>query len=315
MVSATDLTQMDRQALFVMAQQSMSAPKFAQALATAALLPIAEQVIEQAKMRQILTTDRFSVGPSITYNLKKRGGPAVIAPVYGAAPTTIRRYTRISVEPWIIEHAPEISSIDIMDANFNVVQDILDDAGKEVALLEDSQSFALFDVSAPVPGGAFPGSDSFPTYSNPGGAGGRLSSNVVQLQDTHGPTAQNIITTQALLRMIGYEADGLLMNPYSLGKLMATNEFLLYLNFGARDVLEKGYIENALGVKLVTSRLCGQRDIWVMDTQEYARFIERNPLNIESKVERLVNSWFLWERVCVFVRASNATVRLAYANA
>ena len=305
---------LSKNAIFAAAQENLTDGELSAALATAALAPIAEQVIENAKMRQLLLTDRISSGASIEYQLKKRG-IAYVFPRYGLPATRIVRYTKFAVEPWLIATRPKISILDIQDANFNVVTDILEDAGKEMAVMEDKEGFRLFNVGATLPGTAWPtaGSDEWPTISDgPGGIGRKLSTNIVRLDGGTVPVLQDFIRAQSLLRVVGYEPNGLLMNPYTLGKLMATNEFLLYTNSGSREVVETGNIRGALGVDIVTSNLCGLEDTWILDTKEAARFVERNPLIVVAKTDMLINEWLLWERIAVVVLNANAMIRLSY---
>lgn len=309
----------DRHALFVQAQQTLGEVEFNRALATAAVLPIAEQVIEEASFRKILPIDRFDNGPAIPYTMKKRASAALL-PRYGAPPMFLTRYTRILVEPYIISHSPEVSLIDVRDANFNVIDDILQDAGKEIAVKEDKEGFRLFDAVLPIPGGGWPSSTTAITYTDgPGGIGTVLNTNVMQVGTSQTApaggiagdiTVQNFLTVQAAMRAIGYEPDGVLINPYLMGKLAGQETFMLYLNFGNREIFEKGMLQNAFGLKLIQSRLAPQRTLYLMDTAEAARWIERDPLTVESSQALLMAKWFFWERVCPFVRNANAMFRI-----
>jgi hypothetical protein len=310
----------DRHALFVQAQQTLGEQEFNRALAQAAVLPIAEQVIEEAAMRRILPIDRFDTGPAISYTMKKRS-TAVVIPRYGAPPMFLTRYTRILVEPYIISHSPEISVIDIRDANFNIVDDVLQDAGKEIAVKEDTEGYRIFDSILPVPGGGWPSATTTITYSaGTGGIGTVLNTNVMQVGSSQTApaggvagdvTVQNFLTVQAAMRQIGYEPDGVLINPYVMGKIAGQETFMLYLNFGTREVFEKGMLQNAFGLKLIQNRLVPQKSMYVMDTAEAARFIERDPLTVESSQALLMAKWFFWERICIFVRNANAIFRIA----
>lgn len=310
----------DRHAMFVQAQQSVGEVEFNRALATAAVLPIAESVIEEAAFRRILPIDRFDNGPAIPYTMKKRA-TAVTLPRYGAPPMFLTRYTRILVEPYIISHSPEVSLIDIRDANFNMIDDILQDAGKEIAVKEDKEGYRLFDATLPIPGGAWPSSTTAITYSDgPGGIGTVLSTNVMQVGTSQTAptggiagdiTVGNLLTAQAAMRSIGYEPDTILISPYLMGKIAGQETFMLYLNFGNREVFEKGMLSNAFGLKLLAHRLAPQRSIYLLDSAEAARWIERDPLTVESSQALLMAKWFFWERVCPFVRNANAMFRIA----
>lgn len=315
MVTATGLglSNSQKHALFVEAAKSLSGEELQSAIATAAVVPIAKQMIENAKMRMILPIDRFDSGPALTYVMKKRA-KAVKIPRYGDMPTYLTTYERFQVEPWLIEISPSISTIDIMDANFNVVADILDTAGKELAVAEDEEGFRLFDAAADLPGSAWPSSgDEWPTISaGPGGIGKVLSTNVARLDDGTVPVAQDIIKAKSYLEEIGFAGNLLVMTPYTAGLLMATDEFLKYINFGKNDVMERGYVETALGIRFVTSPLCQSGTIYIADVEEFARFVERNAVTMETKTERLRANWLLWERIAVFARNANAVVRIGY---
>lgn len=314
------LSQSDKQALFVTARDSMGAQEFTQMIATAAILPVAEQIIEEATMRKVLQTDRFNTGPAIPYVMKKRA-TAVVLPRYGAPPMFLTRYTRILVEPYILSHSPEISVIDIRDSNFNMVQDVLEDAGKEMAVMEDSEAFRIFDAVVPVPTGGWPTTTTAITYSaGPGGIGTVLSTNVMQIGSAAtapaggvagDPVIQDFLTVTSAMQQIGYVPDVIVTSPYVMGKLAGQSTFLLFLNYGARDVFEKGALSDMLGIKLVTSRLIAQKTMYVLDSKEAARFVERDPISVETSTKNLISTWFMWERVCTFVRNANAIFRIA----
>lgn len=319
MANTTGLSQADKNALFVRARETFGAEEFTKMIATAAILPVAEQVIEEATMRKVLQTDRFDTGPAIPYVMKKRA-KAVVLPRYGAPPVFLSRYTRILVEPYIISHTPEISVIDIRDSNFNMVQDVLEDAGREIAVMEDTEAFRIFNAVVPDPGGGWPASTTTITQSaGPGGIGTVLSTNILRVGSTQtapdggvagDPTLQNFLTVTTSMEQIGYKPDAILTSPYVMGKIAGQNVFALYLNYGARDVFEKGALSAMLGIKFVTSRLVDQKTLWIMDSKEAARFVERDPLSVETSTKHLMSQWFMWERVCTFVRNANAIFRV-----
>ena len=295
------LSNQEKFSLLAQAQGEMSQSEFVTHMAQAAILPIAESMIEDAFGRKLFMIDRFDNGPSYRYQRKARQKGLVI-PRYGEEIDQVVRYPWIIVTPYDIEVHPEIHMADLLDAQFDAAADILNDAGREMAVKEDLEFLRLFDKAiAPNPTG--PSAD---TYT--------AATGLYQLQNATDPTASTILKAQGLLRQKSYKPDTLLMNPYELGILMAQQAFLFYMNFGNREVQETGMLKSALGMNIVWSPLVDTGSIWIMDSVELGRMLEREPLTVQPKLEGRLMKWLVYERVSPFFRNANASVRIQAYN-
>src|SRR5260221_14752398 len=117
----------EKKALLAQAQRDLSEAEFAMELAQAAVLPIAEQMIEDSFSRKTFIIDRFDQGPTKRYQRKARQR-ALILPRYGDAPQQIVRLPWVLVTPFDYEVHPEIHMADLLDAQFDAAADILNDA-------------------------------------------------------------------------------------------------------------------------------------------------------------------------------------------
>lgn len=290
-------------------------------VATAAAAPIAEQIVEEGVVRFLFPVNRITT-PTTTYTLKKRQSVAVRIHKMGAAPETIIRQERVQVEPYIISKKHMINEIDILDANYAIVQDALDDAAKEIAELEDNEVLRVLDKYAPIPGGAWPANtETLSVNAGPTGVGQVLSGNAFRIGSSApapdggiagDPRVQDLARAQTYLRMIGYDPKTILGNPWGVGKLIGQHQFLFAERAGDNSVLKRGVITDVLGNRIVTSRRVNKGDFFVMDENELAVWIERNALTIKTSQHDLMNIWLLWERACPFVRNANSYIRVIF---
>lgn len=319
---AEGLSNQERLLLLEEAQATLSPQDFSKLVATAATVPIAEQVLEDTVVRRVFPTDTFSEGPALPYTLKKRHASAVVTPRYGATPTYIPRYERILVEPYVISLKTELSVIDIMDANFNMVMDNLEDAGHAMAEKEDKDMIRQLQAAAPLPAGAWPANTDVVTVEEaPGGLGKRLNKNVIRIGSSAAapdggaagdPALKDLIMSQTLLRSIGYSSSTQLVNPWTIGKFMVQTAFNEVYKFGSNTVHATGDLTGMLGDTIIWSNLIDQGDIFVLDPNETGRWVERKPLEIIPNTKELVEEWLLWERACPFIRNANALIRVRY---
>lgn len=297
------------------AMNSMTPHEFTSKLATASILPIAKQMIEKSFARKTFQVDRID-GPAAIYQTKRRQ-TAVIVAKYGAAPTRIASYPRVTVVPYYIMTKPEVELSDLLDAQFDAAADILADAGAEMAVKEDSEFLRIFALIAAQ---QVDGTTTFPTVADgPGGVGKKLDRNTCVIQssrtapdggNTGDPSHADVMKVQALLRQISYDPDTILINPDGLGRLNAQKAFLYYLNFGTREVQETGYTRNMLGNRIIWSALVPQKTMFIFDTYELARFVERESLTVKPEFYELRAKWLVYERVAPFVRNANALIRI-----
>ena len=289
-------------AMLAKAQSQLTDAEFAMELAQAAVLPIAEQMIEDSFARKTFQIDRFSDGPTKKYQRKARQR-GLILPRYGDAPQQIVRYPWILVTPFDYEVHPEIHMADLLDAQFDAAADILNDAGREMAVKEDQSLLSLLDAGIPNPGAVAP---AVPTYNSATG--------VFSLPSGVDPQAGDLLFVQGQLRNASYHPDTILLNPVQLGKLMAEQAFLLWYGFGSREVQETGMLKNALGMKIVWSPLVDVNTIWVFDSNELARIVEREPLTVQPELKGRMMKWLVFQRSCPFVRNMNSARRIRTYN-
>lgn len=285
------------------AQATMGEKEFAMHMAQAAIMPIAETMIEDSFGRKLFPIDRFDNGPSYRYQRKARQR-ALVIPRYGEEIDQVVRYPWVIVTPYDFEVHPEINMADLLDAQFDAAADILNDAGREMAVKEDLEFLRLFDKAiapnnTPSPGPA-------PAFDPATG--------LYRLIDETDPTAGDILKVAGYLRAKSYKPDTLLMNPYQLGILSSQQAFLFYLNFGTREVQETGMIKSALGMNVVWSPLVDTGSIWVMDSVELGRLVEREPLTVQPKLDGRMMKWLVYERACPFFRNANAALRIQAYN-
>lgn len=304
--------------LLMGAMQSMQPHEFSAQLATASILPIAKQMIEKSFARKTFQVDRID-GPAAIYQTKRRQVAAVIAK-YGAAPTRIQAYPRITVVPYYIMVKPELELSDLLDAQFDAAADVLADGGAEMAVKEDNEFLRLFDLVMALPSAST--TNVVPTVSaGPGGVGKKLSSGIYQVGTANAapsggaagdPSHADVMKVQALLRQLSYDPDTILFNPDGLARMNAQQAFLYYLNFGTREVQETGYTRNMLGTKVIWSALVHQTSAFVFDTAEFARFVERESLTVKPEFQELRARWLIYERVAPFLRNVNACMRIVW---
>jgi hypothetical protein len=318
--ATTGITGRQKLDLLIGAMQALPPQEFAAKLATASILPIARQMIEKSFARKTFQVDRID-GPAAIYQTKRRQ-VAVVVSKYGATPTRIVSYPRVTVVPYYIMVKPEVELSDLLDAQFDAAADILTDAGAEMAVREDQEFLRLFDYVAPRTT-TDPGNNTVvPTVSpGPGGVGQVLSSNVYAIGSTRAapsdsgantgdPLHADIMRAQALLRQISYEPDTILINPDGLGRLSAQRAFLYYLNFGTREVQEVGYARSMFGNRVIWSALVPQKSAFIFDTYELARLVEREALSVRPEFYELRARWVVYERVAPFIRNANALIRI-----
>lgn len=309
----------DKLASFRNAMAGLSPQAFAQQLATAALMPIAMQMIEEAVTRRLFLLDQISTAAQI-YKVKRRQRVATIAK-YGAAVSNIVSYDTITVVPYYIQTKPEIERSDILDNAFDAAGDALTDAGREMAVMEDLEFLRLFDAYAPTV--ADPGaSRTVPTVSaGPGGIGYVLSGNTYAVgTSVTAPSggiagdiaASDVLTGRGLMQQIGLNPTTLMINPVGLGRWMAQDNFLRYLNVGNTEVHATGLMSVVLGTRVVLSRLVNSKSAFLMDPVELARWVEREPLQVLPEFEGLRVRWLVFERVAPFLRNANALMRLQW---
>lgn len=301
--------------LLVGAMNTMQPHEFSQKLATASILPIARQMIEKSFARKTFQVDRIE-GPAAIYQTKRRQ-VAVVTAKYGAAPTRIVSFPRLTVVPYYIMVKPEVELSDLLDAQFDAAADILADAGAEMAVREDTEFLRMFNLIAAA---QVDGTTTFPTVSDgPGNIGKQLNRNTCVIQSTRtapsggntgDPSHADIMKVQALLRQISYDPDTILINPDGLGRLNSQQAFLYYLNFGTREVQETGFTRNMLGNRVIWSALVPQKTAFIFDTYELARFVERESLTVKPEFYELRAKWLVYERVAPFIRNANALIRI-----
>lgn len=288
--------------LLAKAQAELSDADFAMELAQAAVMPIAEQMIEDSFARKVFPIDRFSEGPTKKYQRKARQR-AMILPRYGDTPQQIVRYPWVLVTPFDYEVHPEIHMADLLDAQFDAAADVLNDAGREMAVKEDQSLLDLLNVGIPANTGAIP---SVNTYNSATG--------VYELAAGVDPSAADLLYMQGKLRTASYRPDTILLNPVQLARLMAEQAFLLWYGFGSREVQETGMIKNALGMKVVWSPLIDENTVWVFDSAELARIVEREPLTVQPELKGRMMKWLVYQRSCPFVRNMNSARRIQCHN-
>lgn len=318
------LSNEERLTMFRTAQAELAPQAFAQLVATAAALPIAEQVIAEGVVRKVFPVDRFDQGPALAYNLKKRQGTATVIPRFGATPTHIHRYERLLVEPYIISMRPEVSQIDVMDANFNVIMDVMEESAQSFVEYEDKELISLLEYAAPDPGGSYPSSTETITISDaPGGLGKKLSSNVFRVGSsatapaggiTGDPALGDLIRAQSYLRMLNFEGTGWITSPWGLGKLLSQEAFNQYFKYGDSTVHQTGVLRSLLGHTIVWSSLMPQHSFFLVDPSKTGRWVERNALSIIPKSEFLIDSWYMWERACPVLLNANALMRVMFST-
>lgn len=289
-------------ALLAQAQAELTDADFAMELAQAAVLPIAEQMIEDSFARKVFPIDRFDQGPTKKYQRKPRQR-AMILPRYGDTPQQIVRYPWVLVTPFDYEVHPEIHMADLLDAQFDAAADILNDAGREMAVKEDQSLLDLMDVGIPKNTGAVP---AIATYT--------AATGVYELPAVTDPQAADLLFVQGKLRSASYRPDTILLSPYQLAKLMSEQAFLLWYGFGSREVQETGMLKNALGMKVVWSPLVSDDTIWVFDSNELARIVEREPLTVQPELKGRMMKWLVYQRSCPFVRNMNSARRIQCHN-
>ncbi len=296
------LTNAEKFGLLMQAQAEMSQAEFAEQIAQAAIQPIAETMIEDSFSRKLFMIDRFDNGPTYRYQRKARQRGFVI-PRYGEEVDQIVRLPWILVTPYDIEVHPEIHMADLLDAQFDAAADILNDAGREMAVKEDLEFLRLFDKAIAPVAGPGPGSTSF----NP-------ATGLYRIQNGVDPTASDLLKVQGYLRQKSYKPDTLLLNPYELGILSSQQAFLFYLNFGTREVQETGMLKSALGLNVIWSPLVDTGSMWVLDSVELGRLVEREPLTVQPKLDGRMMKWLVYERVAPFFRNANACLRIQAYN-
>jgi hypothetical protein len=297
------LTNQEKFGLLMQAQAQMSQTEFASHMAQAAIGPIAETMIEDSFGRKLFQIDRFDNGPSYRYQRKARQRGLVI-PRYGEEIDQIVRYPWIIVTPYDFEVRPEIHMADLLDAQFDAAADILNDAGREMAVKEDLEFLRLFNAAI-APNGT-PAAGPNPSFS--------ATTGLYQMPSAVDPTSSDILKVAGYLRQKSYKPDTLLMNPYELGILSAQQAFLFYLNFGTREVQETGVIKSALGLNVIWSPLVDTGSIWVMDSVELGRMLEREPLTVQPSLDGRMMKWLVYERVSPFFRNANACLRIQAYN-
>jgi hypothetical protein len=293
----------DKFSMLMQAQAEMSEKDFAMHMAQAAIMPIAETMIEDSFGRKLFPIDRFDNGPSYRYQRKARQR-ALVIPRYGEEIDQVVRYPWVIVTPYDFEVHPEINMADLLDAQFDAAADILNDAGREMAVKEDLEFLRLFDKA--IAPNAVPAPGPAPDYS--------ATTGLYRLPTATDPTAADILKVAGLLRQKSYKPDTLLMNPYQLGILSSQQAFLFYLNFGTREVQETGMVKSALGLNVVWSPLVDTGSIHVMDSVELGRMVEREPLTVQPKLDGRMMKWLVYERACPFFRNANATLRIQAYN-
>lgn len=299
---AEALSNSEKFGLLMEAQAEMSQAEFAMHMAQAAILPIAETMIEDSFSRKLFITDRFDNGPSYRYQRKARQRAFVI-PRYGEEIDQIVRYPWVIVTPYDIQVHPEVHMADLLDAQFDAAADILNDAGREMAVKEDLEFLRLFDQAIAANTGAVPGAV---TYTPATG--------LYELPAATDPTAADILKVSGFLRQKSYRPDTILLNPAQLGVLQAQQAFLFALNFGTREVQETGLLKSALGLNVIWSPLVDVNTIWVLDSVELGRLVEREPLTVQPKLDGRIMQWLVYERVAAFFRNANATLRIQTHN-
>lgn len=289
--------------MLLQAQAEMSEKDFAMHMAQAAITPIAETMIEDSFGRKLFPIDRFDNGPSYRYQRKARQR-ALVIPRYGEEIDSVVRYPWVIVTPYDFEVHPEINMADLLDAQFDAAADILNDAGREMAVKEDLEFLRLFDKA--IAPNATPAPGPNPDFN--------AATGLYRLLTATDPTAGDILKTAGYLRQKSYKPDILLMNPYQLGILSSQQAFLFYLNFGTREVQETGMVKSALGMNIVWSPLVDTGSIWVMDSVELGRMLEREPLTVQPKLDGRMMKWLVYERCCPFFRNANACLRIQAYN-
>jgi hypothetical protein len=89
---------------------------------------------------------------------------------------------------------------------------------------------------------------------------------------------------------------------------------LLWYGFGSREVQETGFIKNALGMKVVWSPLVDDETIWVFDSAELGRILEREPLTVQPELHGRLMKWLVYQRSCPFIRNMNSARRMQCHN-
>lgn len=312
------VTNREKQAALTLAMAQMSPVELSQKIAQAALVPIVNTMIEESFSRRIFTTDRID-GASAMYTIKRRMRPLVIAK-YGNTPITLFDYPRVTVVPYYIEVQPEIEMSDLMDAQFDAASDIMNDAGKEMAVKEDLEFIRLLATAAPDQGTVTTTTPPTTTVG-PGGQGILFGVNQYRVGTgataplggaTGEPGLRDLILAQATLRQVGYKASTILINPYMLGLFMSQTSFVSVFNSGSREIMETGMLTSTLGSTFVFSPLVPAKTAYIIDSQDSGRFVERESLTVQPRQEGHRMKWLVYERVSPFIRNANSILAVTY---
>ena len=307
-----NMTNEEKMAIMAEAEDNMDPVEFAAEMQRAAMGPIAKKVIEESIARRIFSEDTITSGNAKMYRTKKRDYAYAMGK-FGDGVTQLKDYPFAMIFPHEYSTHPEVGVSDMMDYDFDVVGDVLGDAGKEMAVKEDSQFWNLmFYATSNNRYYGVTNNYQYPygTAAAPASAGwGTTDKNCYYLPASTDPNMEVINKMNSRLGQLGYKHEIILMNPYTLAILMSQDSLLNASNFGSNVVQTTGSLGTILGLNVMTSRLLPVNRFYILDRSESCRVVQREPITVTPDFShRRVMSWDVTIRSTEFLKQSNAIV-------
>jgi N4-gp56 family major capsid protein len=210
--------------------------------------------------RQIVDVINMQYGSTLDFDLADKDSMKVRVVAEGAEiPLDAESYTKKSVTPSMYGVRVGITNRMIEDANWDLVQRNLREAGRRVGLKEDEIIFnALEDTT-----------NGFPSENAVTSAGTELA-------------IADIVSAMKEVENNDYVPNVMVLNPEQVSELRQIDTFVEADKVGDRRVFERGWVGKIYGLDTIITTQLDAASVLVMDKNEAGGLVVRRPLTVEK---------------------------------
>jgi N4-gp56 family major capsid protein len=210
--------------------------------------------------RQIVDVINMQYGSTLDFDLADKDSMKVRVVAEGAEiPLDAESYTKKSVTPSMYGVRIGITNRMIEDANWDLVQRNLREAGRRVGLKEDEIIFnALEDTT-----------NGFPSENAVTSAGTELA-------------IADIVSAMKEVENNDYVPNVMVLNPEQVSELRQIDTFVEADKVGDRRVFERGWVGKIYGLDTIITTQLDAASVLVMDKNEAGGLVVRRPLTVEK---------------------------------
>ena len=231
---------------------------------------IKQASIEASVARQIVQVVPLRAGAALDFVLADKDSMEFRRVAEGARiPIDNEAYTKVTVTPVKWGNQIVVSKEIQEDANWDVVQRNLKQAGREAAVREDNIVFtALGDTT-----NGFSSATTNSTSHNYTSAGTEIG-------------IADIVTGARLVRHNDYQPNTLILHPQQLGEIQQIDTFVEADKLGSQEMLLRGQVGKIYGLNVLvttTAWVGGTTQYaWVLDSKEAGVLVVRRPLTMKT---------------------------------